>query len=197
MSKSSTLTRRAVVASTAAMPAAAALDLPAAALADPAADAKLLRLGADLDRIEQDYIAQQAIDAKENTAWEAACEAAGMSHMDFEDFPSRDEFLAYHDKRWSLHTEEFMREQEHEKLGLPSAWEEIQNPLFPLVEEILTLRASTPAGLAVQAKAVAYAAADLWDGNSENPHERWFIEAVCAFCNIKPAPIAAALASVS
>ena len=69
--------------------------------------------------------------------------------------------------------------------------EKIQDQLFPLVDEILSLKASTPAGLAVQAKAVAYAAADLWDPpDLEETHERLFIEAACAFCNITPWPIA-------
>jgi hypothetical protein len=53
MSKS-TLTRRALVASTAAMPAAAVLPL-SAAVADPTgSDGELLRLGAVLNRIEQE-----------------------------------------------------------------------------------------------------------------------------------------------
>jgi hypothetical protein len=74
MSKS-TLTRRALVASTAAVPAAAALSLPAVA---DTADAELFRLGVALDRIEQDWIAQAEIDVKRNAQWEAACEAAGL-----------------------------------------------------------------------------------------------------------------------
>jgi hypothetical protein len=57
MSKS-TLTRRALVASTAALPAAAAVSLPAGA---DTTDAELLRLGVALDRIEQDWIAQAEI----------------------------------------------------------------------------------------------------------------------------------------
>jgi hypothetical protein len=63
------------------------------------------------------------------------------------------------------------------------------------VDEILPLKASTPAGLAVQVKAVVFAAADLWDiipddePDDYNPHERLFIEAACAFCGIAPLPM--------
>jgi hypothetical protein len=191
MSKS-TLTRRALVASTAAVPAAAALSLPAVA---DTADAELFRLGVALDRIEQDWIAQAEIDVKRNAQWEAACEAAGLPRLDFEDFPSRDEYLAYHDKRWSLHTEEYLKEQERAKLGEPDVWDKINDRLSPLVDEILSLKAATPAGLAVQAKATVYSASDLWDGQIEDTHKLLFIEAACAFCNIAPWPIARRAAS--
>jgi hypothetical protein len=145
---------------------------------------------AALDRI---WIAQSTIDAKRRAEWEAACEAAGLPDRDFESFPSREEWFAYENKRVSIEpglTDD--SEREREKLGLLSVWDKIQDPFFPLVKEILSLKATT-AGLAVLVKAVAYAASDLWDGDEDSgftPHERMFIEAACAFCNITPWPIA-------
>jgi len=59
--------------------------------------------------------------------------------------------------------------------------DDIDDRLFPLAEDILSRRARTVAGLAVQAKAVTLAAGELWnDGRDDNEHERAFIEAVCA-----------------
>ena len=192
----SKLSRRSLVAGAATLPALAGSVAAATALANPAApDAELLRLGAALDRLEQDWIAQATIDAKRRAEWEDACIKAGLPRIPFGTIPN-DEWRAHCDKRDAIRTEsgewerEEEREKEREKLGLPSVWDKIQDPLFPLVEEILSLKAATPAGLAMQAKAVAYAAADLWDPAIEDTHERLFIEAACAFCKITPFPIA-------
>lgn len=186
-----TFTRRAFVASTA-MPAVAVLPL-SAAVADPAgSDGELLRLGAALNRIEQEWLVQHAIDAKRRAAWEAACEAAGLPRIDFGSIPD-DDWRAYQDKRSSIWTDPDMHELDEDDDG--EAWGKINDQLYRLVDEILPLKASTPAGLAVQAKAVVFAASDLWDiipddePDDYNPHERLFIEAVCAFCGIAPLPM--------
>jgi hypothetical protein len=94
-----------------------------------------------------------------------------------------DEYRAYQDRRMKLNDKENPEEDD-------VFWPKIQDQLYRLVDEILPLKASTPAGLAVQAKAVACAASDLWEGDGEPQHERLFIEAACAFCNITPWPIA-------
>ena len=73
---------------------------------------------------------------------------------------------------------------------MPGVWEKINDPLFSLMKEILSLKAATPAGFAVQAKAVVYVGSELWDVADEHFAERRFIEAACAFCNITPWPIA-------
>lgn len=46
---------------------------------------------------------------------------------------------------------------------MPGVWEKINDPLFSLMKEILSLKAATPAGFAVQAKAVVYVGSELWD----------------------------------
>ena len=56
MSKSTSLTRRALVASTAAMPAAAALGLPVAA---DSADAELIELGRQFEQLRPKFLAAQ------------------------------------------------------------------------------------------------------------------------------------------
>jgi hypothetical protein len=183
MSKS-TLTRRALVASTAAVPAAAALPL-SAAVADPA-DAELLRLGAALDRIEQEWLVLHTADAKERAIVEAKIEAAtGISLDNAPELTTENSEEGY----WATRTK-VVKEHPCEDPDL-TQWGNVQDRLYPLADEILSLKASTPAGLAVQAKAVAFAAADLWDpvANEGDVHERLFIEAVCAFCNITPLPL--------
>jgi hypothetical protein len=73
-------------------------------------------------------------------------------------------------------------------------WTEIHNRLFPLCEKILSMRAHTLEGLAVQTNAIGLAAAELWDPgmnqDDDKPnHERMFVEAVCAFLGITPVPL--------
>jgi hypothetical protein len=57
---------------------------------------------------------------------------------------------------------------------------------IPLGERILSMKAETVAGLAVQARTITELAGDLWDGDlpSNESHERQFIEAVCAFVGV-------------
>jgi hypothetical protein len=65
-------------------------------------------------------------------------------------------------------------------------WEAIHDRLSPLAAEILSKKAQTIAGLAVQTRAITLVAYDIWEpafvGDSD--HERKFIEAVCAFVRV-------------
>jgi len=165
--------------------------------------AELLRLGAALNRLEQEWAVQHAIDAKRLAAWEGACEAAGLPRIGFGSVPD-DEFRAHQDKRSNIWTELHGKDDDDENEDGSSVWDKFHDRLYPLVDEILRLKASTPAGLAVQARAVVMAAQDLWDcadHHDGNQHERLFIEAACAFCGIAPLPMqrrqARALARVS
>jgi hypothetical protein len=65
-------------------------------------------------------------------------------------------------------------------------WDAIHGRLFPLAEEILSKKARTIAGLAVQARAVTLAAREIWEPEfmEEHDHERKFIESVCAFVGV-------------
>jgi hypothetical protein len=70
-----------------------------------------------------------------------------------------------------------------------------------LVWDILSHKADTVGGLAVQTKAITMAAAELW-GELENTHERAFIEAVCAFVGVpkpeqSPSPIDPIVAAIA
>jgi hypothetical protein len=61
-------------------------------------------------------------------------------------------------------------------------------------ESILDLRAKTSDGLKIQARAVAMATADLFDGPAEKQdHERKFIESACAFLGMDAKAIALGL----
>ncbi len=67
--------------------------------------------------------------------------------------------------------------------------------LYAVLNDILACRAKTTEGQKIQARAVALAAADLWDGLApENDHhERQFIEATRAFFGMNAKQIALAL----
>lgn len=68
-------------------------------------------------------------------------------------------------------------------------WDDIHDRLFPLCEEILSKRAHTIQGLAVQVRAVFLAARDTWEPvfiSDTGQYERMFIEAVGAFAGIAP-----------
>jgi hypothetical protein len=69
-------------------------------------------------------------------------------------------------------------------------WDRFHDRSYPLCEKILSLRATTLAGLAVQARASSLAESELWE--DEDRDEEWddrqraFIEAVCAFVGVTP-----------
>jgi hypothetical protein len=189
------LNRRAILAGAAALPAVAVL--PAAIAASAAAadnpDAERLRLGKQLEQVEQEFSAQTATDEKRDAVWEAACERAGLPRIDFGSIP-HDEWMAYQDKRFGMRQEK----GEVDEHGASVVWGNILDRLYRLVDEILPRKAVTAAGFAVRARAVAMAASELWDGDEhENKHEKLFIEAASALVGITPEPLRAAVARIA
>lgn len=190
MSKS-TLTRRALVASTAAMPAAATLGLPSSALADPTnADAELLKLGADLKRIGKEWLAQRAIDRSDNALWEARCEAAGLPYIKppAVTVPHKDweKWRAYQDKRCALF--QFSGDPNKED----EVWDDINDRMWDIIDEVFKHRPQTLAGFAVQAHAVVLSQSEWWNNSDDFSDERRvrsFLENFCAFTGIAPEPI--------
>lgn len=194
-----THTRRSVVnmlatssAAIAALPALAAPAQASDAIGPDHPDAELLRLGALLEQVEREWSAQLAFDRKSRDAWEAACISAGLPRVEPDSMPD-EEFFEYTRKRDLVRTQySDAEENDLDECGASTSWNDIQNRLFPLAEEILPLRPITAAGLAVQARAAVLAAAELWDKGvtSDNDHEKLFMEAACAFLGVTPAPIA-------
>jgi hypothetical protein len=177
----SKLSRRTMVAGTAALP---ALAVPAVASFSPDhPDAELLRLGVQLETIGRDHEALTAVDHKRSDEWEAICERAGLPNVKYSDWSgSKDEYAAYHEKRSALmphYTDE--EEDENGKMN----WDRLCDRLDPLVDEILGLRATTVAGLKVQARAVGLAVPWIFqeeDGGSNA--EMDFIRAVFTFLDV-------------
>jgi hypothetical protein len=155
-------------------------------------DAELLRLGALFEQVEREWAAQSAVDRKSSDAWEAACISAGLPRVEPDSMPD-EEFFEYTRKRGLVRTQySAAEENDVNECGASTGWDDIQDRLFTLAAAILPRRAVTAAGFAVQARAVVFAAAELWDRGviPEDSHEKLFIEAACAFLGIMPAPIA-------
>ena len=99
-----TTSRRAILAGAAMLPAVSLPALAAPAFASDAfgpnhPDAELLRLGAELEPVEQEWLAQQRIDRRHRDAHFASIEAAGLPNKYAREFGSVDEMLAYHAKQ--------------------------------------------------------------------------------------------------
>jgi hypothetical protein len=174
----STTSRRAVLAGiAAAVPAA-----PAVASLAHNPDAELLNLGEQLNRVIRDYNAQQLKDRPRRAVFEAKVEqVTGIARHNApvswdEDSPAA---VAYYEARSAL------ARADHSDTDNDDPWTDIHGRLYPIVDDILSRRAQTVTGLAVQARAVVMAMAELWDGAGEG-HERVFIEAVCAFVGVAP-----------
>lgn len=181
----SNLSRRTILASAAALP---ALAVPAVAAVDNP-DAELLRLGAELDVVERD---RAALIASCNKRWEEiqteAERRTGIARSDAPDTSPADDPNGY----WGV-VNQISHDRnldDDDKYG-DTAWDRLQDRVHTITDAILTQRATTLAGLKIQARAVAIAASDLWDSlPRENPHERLFIEAVCAFFGMDAKQIA-------
>jgi hypothetical protein len=192
MLKSSKLSRRALVSGAAAsVPLASAA---AVATQEPTTggDAELLALGVKLDAIISEWQAQVRKDRAETNVWEAACEATGLPRLELDEVP-REEFDARCDARRDLWYPEKAEHDartaaEHDEEGQSIVWNDIHGRLYLIFDYILSQRAQTVDGLAVQARAIVMAASDLWEdrGDDNEAHERIFIEAVCAFVGVAP-----------
>jgi hypothetical protein len=146
----------------------------------PTNDSELLALGSELDRISNEWLAQMARDRSDDAAHNTKVRT--LTGINTDDLPrpyDRD------DPQWLVY--------DAVPRAKPKPWDDIHSRLFPLCEHILSQRAHTLAGLAVQANAVSLAAAELWDPgchHDDDPpqHERMFIQAVCDFLGIIPVP---------
>ena len=176
MSKS-TLTRRNLVASAATMPIVAAAT-PSLAAGN---DAELLRLGAELEQVGREWLKQRKVDAANRKEWLAACEAAGLPEKDYRDFADGDKLIAYQNRRLAVSRAETPNE----------VWDNFNERMFDLVEDILAHQPQTLPGLAVMVHAEVLDNSEYWElvGHAQNERLRTFLERLCTFLDIKPAPI--------
>jgi hypothetical protein len=188
----SNLTRRALVASAAAVPAVA---LPGLASDE---DRELFALGFELDQVAADWLRQFKKDRARLAEVEARIEAATGIPRDQRP-PSV--LPAEYTKHPDLPGAAYWRTADQlwnemgptlgpngEDLG-EKIWNEIHERLFPLAERIVTFRPKTIAGLAIVALAASLLCADEWDMSDDwRSFERQMIEVMCAFCGVIPAP---------
>jgi hypothetical protein len=142
------LSRRAIVAGAASVPALALPAVAANAIGNP--DAELLELGIQLEAAIQEWATQCAIDRRRRDEHEAACERAGFPRIDIKNVPREEMggWRAYQEKRdafWPI-----------DETGVDGVdvWDEINDRQNPIVDDILSRKPRTIAGLAVQAKAM-------------------------------------------
>jgi hypothetical protein len=189
----SQLSRRTLVSSAAALP---ALTVPALALAGNP-DAELLRLGAQLAVLEQERAAQMAKDRAEQDLVEAEVEKrTGIALCDAPELTYENRETGYWELRDRACKELSGLNPDDEDENGRSKWDRVHSRLFPILNAILALRASTAEGLKVQARAIVLAASDLWDGEPQpenERHEQRFIEAACAHFGMDAKQIALAL----
>jgi hypothetical protein len=183
------LSRRTIMSGVAALP---ALTVPALAAVDNS-DAELLRLGAKLAVVDQERTTQLAIDRAERAAVDVEVERrTGITRFD-----ARASARANGDVSggyWAI-CEQVRRELgfrigDGEDENDATLWDRINSRVYPILDAILEQRATTPEGLKIQARAVAMAASDLWDGQPENTHEMSFIESACSFFGMDAQSIA-------
>jgi hypothetical protein len=187
----SQLNRRNALTAVASLP---VMAVPATITAAGSPDAELLALGREFDRLAQEWVAQRAIDSVRRAAFEVACErATGIAVRDAPvraEADDRGELIGY----WKLRSDFVTKHSDDPKvtaehIQTEDAWDHIHGHLYPLVEDILSRKAHTIAGLRLQARAVSAVEFELWD--SEEPdkfHEKEFIRAVCAFAGVTPLP---------
>jgi hypothetical protein len=76
--------------------------------------------------------------------------------------------------------------EEHEEL-----WTALHGKMFPIAHRIMVHRPKTAAGLAIFARAASFVDADAFDlrhWDESYNSIRATIEAMCAFCDVKPLP---------
>jgi hypothetical protein len=183
---SATSTRRTILAGAATLP---VLSVPALAIDHP--DAELLRLGEQLAVLEREWEDRSLDDVKHYRSFKAACERAGLADRDYADFESHDQWLKYQAKQKALWTD---RPDDFEDENGETGWGRFNDRLYPLVDEILSLKATTLAGLAVQTRAIVAAEFELWELDPEKSDytdqlRRQFLELTCSFLGIEPVRI--------
>jgi hypothetical protein len=185
------LSRRHLVTTAAALPALALPALASDAIGPNHPDAELLRLGAELESVIVDWHAQQAIDRKEWADVDAALEAAGLPDIDYGCLPD-DEYRAYRLKRAAATDPIYAARGGLDEHGASIAWADIHDRQDPLIDAIMAQQPRTLAGLAVFARAFTLHHAEQWEPSADDDlHHRAFMEAVCAFAGVVPAPVPA------
>ena len=181
------LSRRHLVTTAAALPALTLPALASEATGQNHPDAELLRLGVELEALIVRWHAQVAAGRVRWNKFTAACEAAGLLPPLIDpDGLSFDELAAYRKKRNLL-----CDKSDDDGHGGSIGWSDINDEQFPLVEAIMAIKPHTLAGLAVIARAVSLHHAEQWDGTNsiDDEHYRAFMETVCAFAGVVPAPV--------
>jgi len=190
MSKSKLSRRALVVTSAAALPALALPFTDNLAIASNS-DAELIALGPELEIVVRDWLSQLKID-REKTAM-IDVETEKLTGVKLKDAPHDD----YRDQYWT--TREAVIDRFPDQGDEDNPWNEIHSRAFPLARRILSLAATTTAGLAIQARAASLENIELWDdGNELDAQEfaaKGFIESVCGFLGIVPVAKELALGS--
>ena len=188
----STLSRRHLVTTAATLPALAVPAFASEAIGPDHPDAELLRLGVELESLIVDWHAQQEIDRQEWADVDAALEAAGLPDIDRGSLPD-DEYRAYQMKRATATDSILINSSDLDENGLSIAWTGIHGRQYPLIDTIMAIKPHTLAGLAVVARAFTLHHAEQWEpavaDDDEGLHHRAFMEAVCAFAGVVPAPL--------
>jgi hypothetical protein len=178
------LSRRAIVAGAVAAPALALPVVPALAAANP--DAELLALGEQFELIIRDWAAQRVFDRNWSAAVDAETERVTGIAKCHAPKPHIDNFDTGYWAEQRRISSEIPGGEESD-----SAWDDINERLNPLAHEIISHKAQTIAGLAVQARAMTVYYPLLWDADDEDEyeHHRNFIESVCSFVGLTPLPL--------
>jgi hypothetical protein len=150
-------------------------------------DAELLELGAQLEPIIEQWKAMRSADDENRAVLEAKVEqATGVAFRDAPDVP---EHPWPADNYWTIRSR-MIREEPHDDPDL-TRWDRFHDRLYPLIDDILSRKVQTVAGLAVQARAFTLSSNEWWEesiptcGNDALA----FAEAVCAFVGIVPVPL--------
>jgi hypothetical protein len=185
----SELSRRSLVATAAVLPALAAPAAAANLIDGNSFDAELLRLGAEFEKIEQEWLVWRAVERKRRAAHTAACERAGLPRRDFADFSSYDEWRAYNEKRWAVPYEgKDQEEAETDEHGVDVVMGDLCARKNKLIDAIMSHEPTTVAGLTVMARAVMMHSVEWWDDGADGEeHACHFFEAFCSVVGTKSA----------
>jgi hypothetical protein len=153
-------------------------------------DAGLIQLGAKLDVLERERAAIISAGEREWAEIEAEAERrTGIARRNAPDLSPADDPNGW----WSV-VDKICHERnaDDEDENGDTKWGRFYDRLSSIMGAILSQQATTLEGLKIQARAVAIAASDLWDGEPDNTHEMRFIGSACAFFGMNAKQIALA-----
>jgi hypothetical protein len=132
------------------------------------AETELLRLGAELEALIVDWHAQQATDRKEWADVDAALETMGLPDIERGSLPD-DEYRAYHLKRAAA-TDAILDNRRNglDENGLSIAWTGLHDRQNPLIDAIMAHKPRTLAGLAVIGRAFTLHHAERWEPGADD-----------------------------